>query len=554
MPQIDDPDVDAQTDAARANTARPLRNITIRSLSAPNAANESDPDVAARQAAWWMQPQSPTGEVNVVPVAHDPFDETYRPLVVPAGGNSMVTPPDAFGAGARSLLTIPTRRGELWDSPEAMPSAIARSIASDPYADPINGPSAGAASVPQAWQTMGVVRPSLLERAADNVASFLGGGFRDHPAYQMVKEGKWGDLDAYLGALHSQGKDEVADAVAGAVRRALTAPYDPDFAAWQRDPAAFERAAQTSFDLASSVTGPGIGRASTAADTGLGTFGGRIGARNLPKAQAAFERAEQLDAAGVNNDDIWRETGWRRGKEGQWEFEIPDGGLQVKTYDPAVHESPDGFRVSDVIHHPELEQAYGDYLNDKLRLRFDRNFRGLAYSVDLLGLLDLIGLKPPIGHTYLPGEIVLNRTQVHSLLHELNHMISKLEGRSRGGIGQIEGESRGGGWVPVLQDVRRRLAGDGFSPQQIENALSEYYMSLADEVRSRVVERRYGFPRERLAAEPPSRTARDLGYPERLQIVPAGPSQARTPERRHAKNVQNIIDRIYASGILPSPE
>ncbi len=42
-----------------------------------------------------------------------------------------------------------------------------------------------------------------------------------------------------------------------------------------------------------------------------------LGIRNLPDAEA-------MERSGASRIDIWRETGWWRGKDGQWRVEIPD--------------------------------------------------------------------------------------------------------------------------------------------------------------------------------------------------------------------------------------
>jgi len=44
-----------------------------------------------------------------------------------------------------------------------------------------------------------------------------------------------------------------------------------------------------------------------------------------------LRKAEDLEKTGVHADDIWRETGWGRGADGEWRFEIDDSGAQVRT-------------------------------------------------------------------------------------------------------------------------------------------------------------------------------------------------------------------------------
>jgi hypothetical protein len=45
---------------------------------------------------------------------------------------------------------------------------------------------------------------------------------------------------------------------------------------------------------------------------------------------AAQKRAEGLEAQGIPRDDIWRETGWGRGVDDKWRYEIDDSGMVGK--------------------------------------------------------------------------------------------------------------------------------------------------------------------------------------------------------------------------------
>jgi hypothetical protein len=58
-------------------------------------------------------------------------------------------------------------------------------------------------------------------------------------------------------------------------------------------------------------------------------FGG-ISAKNAPLDDLA--KAEAMEKAGEAADDIWRATGWGRGAEGKWRFEIDDSGAVGRDY------------------------------------------------------------------------------------------------------------------------------------------------------------------------------------------------------------------------------
>jgi len=44
---------------------------------------------------------------------------------------------------------------------------------------------------------------------------------------------------------------------------------------------------------------------------------------------ATLATARQMEARADSRDEIWRATGWFRGPEGKWKFEIDDGGLRI---------------------------------------------------------------------------------------------------------------------------------------------------------------------------------------------------------------------------------
>ena len=45
---------------------------------------------------------------------------------------------------------------------------------------------------------------------------------------------------------------------------------------------------------------------------------------------AALRRAEALEKSGTDNETIRQETGWYRGRDGKWRFEIDDSGMKTR--------------------------------------------------------------------------------------------------------------------------------------------------------------------------------------------------------------------------------
>jgi hypothetical protein len=103
--------------------------------------------------------------------------------------------------------------------------------------------------------------------------------------------------------------------------------------------------------------GAGVGTGGIASSTltggvprgALGMFAGpRARTANL----AALERAQELAARDVADIDILRETGWSRGRDGDWQYEISD--------DAARLYNPDASTLGGAYDHPELFEAYPD--------------------------------------------------------------------------------------------------------------------------------------------------------------------------------------------------
>lgn len=152
------------------------------------------------------------------------------------------------------------------------------------------------------------------------------------------------------------------------------------------------------------------------------------------RAIATFPDAETAQLAAHNHglewgnvmpEDIWHRTGWFKGPDGQWRFEIPDtdaswqpmatkdvGGnkLNLSMFTPQ--------RLGDMLDHPELFKAYPDLADMKLKSTgFDFNTLG-SYEKST----DTMRLRGSDS-----GE------DLSTALHEIQHGIQSREGFARGG-------------------------------------------------------------------------------------------------------------------------
>ncbi len=140
-----------------------------------------------------------------------------------------------------------------------------------------------------------------------------------------------------------------------------------------------------------------------------------LAAKNADKFMVGIARA--MESAGKSADEIWQKTGWGRGVDGEWRFEIDDRAMTVDMLDPlpAASHEPRG-SVGDVVQHPELYTAYPDLADVRAT---QTNGRGGSYSDDAgFG-------QQRIQYGSVEGESIM--------AHELQHGIQHREGFARGG-------------------------------------------------------------------------------------------------------------------------
>ena len=104
----------------------------------------------------------------------------------------------------------------------------------------------------------------------------------------------------------------------------------------------------------------------------LGTFGG-VMARGADL--GALKEAEQLAAKGIPAPEIWKKTGWGKGQDGKWRFEIDDSQFSMDPTKPTMN--PDfNFRTAggEVFNHPELAKNYPELMKNMM-VSFEPNLK-----------------------------------------------------------------------------------------------------------------------------------------------------------------------------------
>ena len=129
---------------------------------------------------------------------------------------------------------------------------------------------------------------------------------------------------------------------------------------------------------------------------------------------SALERAMEMQKRGADNERIRQETGWFRGMDGKWRYEIDDSEMRIS--DQIVNY----MRLGDLMKHDKLYAAYPDLadvtvvfqsLGKGVNGAYDPQFDDISLSYELK--------KDPIGLKY-------------ALVHELQHAIQKREGFTKG--------------------------------------------------------------------------------------------------------------------------
>lgn len=237
----------------------------------------------------------------------------------------------------------------------------------------------------------------------------------------------------------------------------------------------------------------------------LGVFGGTM-AKTANHYQ--LRRAVEREDAGVSPESIFRDTGWFRGVDDKWRFEIPDSEVKVdlgpmnvrdeaysaymeyradrrdairryvrerfgykenvdfrdisrEHYDaadayvlellgeePPAPKPPEAF-LGDVMDHPLLFEAYPGMKNIKLSDNVPMGARGVYRPNDTVG--ENIGLSAP---GFATPERMPNYTS--TLLHEIQHGIQSREGFAMGGASTDPQVAQYG--EQLVQNIVRRRA------------------------------------------------------------------------------------------------
>jgi hypothetical protein len=165
----------------------------------------------------------------------------------------------------------------------------------------------------------------------------------------------------------------------------------------------------------------------------------------------ALARAKDMIEAGADVEQVRRETGWFRGADGKWRYEISDKDASI---DDAVRQeilppsdkgaealsewwsdyenlfAEDGIPLGDILEHDRLYAAYPD-----LRLIPIKLDNGLT----AWGQVDGYGAEMTLNPARIKSE---GGDLLSTILHEVQHLIQRREGFARGGSQKMSGHVR----------------------------------------------------------------------------------------------------------------
>lgn len=217
-----------------------------------------------------------------------------------------------------------------------------------------------------------------------------------------------------------------------------------------------------------------------AAEGALRTFGGPRGAYNLYKAGngdpiAAHRQAQILASAGLSPEDIYKSTGWFRGTDGKWRFEIDDSkariggsGVRENTIDPNMVSVSSPTNLSNVLDHLDLYAAYPELRDYGARPSTPSEAANARGGFNRAAqTINLAGATP--------------ERMTSTALHEGQHAIQDIEGFA-GGAGGLEYLPKNyGAAYKSYADNKAALDGlamtAGIDPARIRDAMLADYHS-----------------------------------------------------------------------------
>lgn len=237
-------------------------------------------------------------------------------------------------------------------------------------------------------------------------------------------------------ALGGEGDVGISDIVRGAYeagKDAVTFPGDVitgKQALFDEAGRPLENAVARSFNTASTIGG--ASSAIPVPDNSLRVFGG---VKSLTADKAAMLDAMKMESKGATPDEIWDNTGWFRGADGRWRYEIPDIGTTVNSaalqldLSRATIPSVKAAKLGDYLQHPEFFAAYPQFKDMDVRtMPSTSSYGGMYFPRFAPGWGGVTDPRIELNENLLSS----GASQRDVLLHEIQHAIQQKEGFAPG--------------------------------------------------------------------------------------------------------------------------
>lgn len=128
--------------------------------------------------------------------------------------------------------------------------------------------------------------------------------------------------------------------------------------------------------------------------------------------------ARKMESEGANADEILKNTGWFKGMEGKWKYEIPDNPSRFSMGPMTGNKT---VSATEILDHPELYKAYPFLRNTKIE------------SMPAEAPSGAVGAY--LGPSFPSGGLVSLGTKARrdTALHEMQHAVQEFEGFALGG-------------------------------------------------------------------------------------------------------------------------
>lgn len=171
---------------------------------------------------------------------------------------------------------------------------------------------------------------------------------------------------------------------------------------------------------------------------GKGTYKQFAGEKALNKNIEQLKIAKQLDAEGEYTDEvIWQYTGWVKGKDNKWRFEIPD---DTKLFDMKPLEKINNITLANSFDETNSISLDKIYKNEELYEAYPQLRDVLVLKEKIYPLEKRASMREGTDNGKKVKTIVLNDNldfneeyMKASMLHEIQHLIQRIEGFAGGG-------------------------------------------------------------------------------------------------------------------------